>query len=103
MDLYDEASAIPAALEAVGLGGLDHSDAGHLSQGQTRRLALSRLVAIPRPIWLLDEPTAALDTGGEDLVARLIRDHRAQGGAAVIATHHDLDVGPVETLTLGTV
>ena len=62
----DNGIAISEALEAVGLGGLDHHDAGHLSQGQTRRLALARLVAIPRPVWLLDEPTAALDTGGED-------------------------------------
>jgi heme exporter protein A len=90
------------ALDAVGLGGLGGHDAGHLSQGQTRRLALARLVAVRRPVWLLDEPTAALDTGGEVVVARLIRDHRAAGGVAVIATHHDLDVGPVETLTLGT-
>lgn len=97
----DRGAAISAALEAVGLGGLDGHDAGHLSQGQTRRLALARLVAIRRPIWLLDEPTAALDTGGEAVVARLVRDHRASGGVAVIATHHDLDVGPVETLTLG--
>jgi heme exporter protein A len=94
-------TAISAALAAVGLPHLDDNDAGHLSQGQTRRLALARLVALPRPIWLLDEPTAALDARGDDLVARLIRDHRAAGGIAVIATHHDLDVGPVETLTLG--
>ena len=93
-------AAIPEALEAVGLGGLDHHDAGHLSQGQTRRLALARLVAIRRPVWLLDEPTAALDTGGEALVARLIEAHRAAGGVAVIATHHDLPVA-AKTLTLG--
>ena len=97
----NQGTAISAALDAVGLGGLDDNDAGHLSQGQTRRLALARLVAIRRPVWLLDEPTAALDTGGEAVVARLIRDHRAAGGVAVIATHHDLDIGPIETLTLG--
>lgn len=94
-------TAVSFALEAVGLGGLDDHDAGHLSQGQIRRLALARLVAIRRPVWLLDEPTAALDAGGETIGAKLIRDHRAAGGVAVIATHHDLDVGPVETLTLG--
>ena len=97
----DQGPAISAALATVGLGNLDHHDAGHLSQGQTRRLALARLIAIPRPIWLLDEPTAALDAGGEDLVARLIRDHRTAGGVAVIATHHDLDIGEAQTLTLG--
>jgi heme exporter protein A len=82
---------------------LDHHDAGHLSQGQTRRLALARLLAIRRPVWLLDEPTAALDAGGEELVAGLIRDHCAAGGVAIIATHHDIPVGDVQTLTLAAV
>lgn len=96
-----EDDVISAALEMVGLGGLGSHDAGHLSQGQTRRLALARLVAAPRPVWLLDEPTAALDTGGEAVVARLVEDHRARGGIAIIATHQDIAVGGTETLTLG--
>src|SRR5690606_39050473 len=55
---------VPLALERVGLGGLGAVDAGHLSAGQTRRLALARLLVSNRPIWLLDEPTAALDDEG---------------------------------------
>jgi heme exporter protein A len=74
-----------------------------LSQGQTRRLALARLLIAERPIWLLDEPTAALDTGGEALVGRLVTGHCAAGGTVIAATHDDLNLGPlkVDTLRLG--
>jgi heme exporter protein A len=92
-----------SVLEAVGIHDHDYFDydAGHFSEGQTRRLSMARLIVAERPVWLLDEPTASLDIGGEAIVSDLVRKHRAKGGVAVIATHHDLDVGPVETLTLG--
>lgn len=90
------------ALERVGIGGLDMLDAGVLSAGQTKRLALARLLVSPRPIWLLDEPTAALDAKGDALVGQLLDNHRAQGGMAVVATHLDLALAlPPRTLTLG--
>ncbi len=92
------------ALEVVGIGGLGVLEAGYLSSGQLRRLALARLLVTERPIWLLDEPSAALDAEGEALLARLIDAHRGRGGVAVIATHYDLalaDKTGVETLVLG--
>jgi heme exporter protein A len=93
-----------AALEAVGLGGKGELDAGYLSAGQTRRLALARLLVSRRTVWLLDEPTAALDADGDGMVERLISDHSHGGGIAVIATHHDLDVragAQIQTIALG--
>jgi heme exporter protein A len=93
-----------AALEAVGLGGRGGLDAGYLSAGQTRRLALARLLVAPRTVWLLDEPTAALDAEGDGMVERLISGHAQAGGIAIVATHHDLDVqapGRIGTLMLG--
>lgn len=93
-----------AALNTVGLGGIADLDAGYLSAGQTRRLALARLIIARRPIWLLDEPFAALDAEGETLVVRLIEEHLEQGGSAIAATHHDLAVrtsDSVSTLALG--
>jgi heme exporter protein A len=89
------------ALERVRLGGLDDIEAGHLSTGQQRRLALARLLVSRRTIWLLDEPTAALDAEGETLVAALLGEHLESGGLAVVATHHDLAVNPAEIITLG--
>jgi heme exporter protein A len=95
---------VEAALDAVGIGGLGMLEAGYLSSGQLRRLSLARLLVSARPIWLLDEPSAALDAEGEMLLGRLIDAHRQRGGIAVIATHHDLmlaDTAGVETLILG--
>jgi heme exporter protein A len=91
-----------AALAAAGLGGLGAIEAGHLSAGQTRRLALARLLVTERTIWLLDEPTASLDAAGDALVGRMIGDHLRRGGAVIAATHSDLAVERVaQTLTLG--
>src|SRR3954467_45122 len=57
--------AIDAALDRFGLGAAADWPCLVLSAGQRRRLALARLVAAPSAIWLLDEPTAALDSDGE--------------------------------------
>ncbi len=89
-----------AALDAVGLGDLGALDAGYLSAGQTKRLALARLLVTDRLLWLLDEPTAALDARGDQLVAGLIAQRLATGGAVIAATHDDI-AGVTETLTLG--
>lgn len=82
--------AIAAALAETGIDSLAELEAGYLSSGQLRRLALARLLVTPRPIWLLDEPSATLDVAGEALLVRLIEAHRQAGGIAVIATHHVL-------------
>lgn len=95
---------VDAALAAVGLAPIETLPAGYLSAGQTRRLALARLLVAARPIWLLDEPTAALDGDGELLVGRLIDAHLRRGGLVVAATHHDLALTPpdrIRTLSLG--
>jgi heme exporter protein A len=63
-----------------------------LSAGQRRRAALARLLIVERPIWLLDEPTAALDAGSQAVVAGLIEDHVLTGGMAIAATHLELGV-----------
>ena len=95
---------VDEALETVGIGALARLETGYLSSGQTRRLALARLLVSPRPVWLLDEPSATLDAEGEALLGRLLDAHRLQGGLAVIATHHELplaDPAGIATLVLG--
>lgn len=96
------AGTVDQALETVGLAPIAGLDAGHLSAGQTRRLALARLLLLDRPLWLLDEPTAALDAQGEVLVADLIDTHLDRGGLVLAATHHDLGLRhPSLTIALG--
>lgn len=71
-----------------------------LSQGQARRLALARLIIAPRPIWLLDEPAAALDDDGKAVLNGLIASHCASGGLVVAAVHEPLGAPPTHTLRL---
>jgi heme exporter protein A len=80
------------SLAAVGLDHASHLPAAYLSAGQRRRLSIARLLAVRRPIWLLDEPTNALDTAGQALFATLMGDHLARGGLIVAATHAPLGI-----------
>lgn len=81
--------AIAAALDRFGLLPLADRPCRFLSAGQRRRLALARLVVCPAPVWLLDEPTAALDLHHQELVFKLLA-VRARNGAGVVAVVHDL-------------
>lgn len=80
-------------LEQIGLTRQAELPCRYLSAGQRRRLALARLLLTGRPLWLLDEPFAALDTAGKALVARLIALHCGQGGIVLAATHEPLGLG----------
>ena len=75
--------------------------AGYLSAGQRRRLSLCRLVAVRRPVWLLDEPTASLDAQAEQTLGTLMRTHLAGGGIVVAATHGPLPLDAAIELKLG--
>lgn len=81
---------VDEALERVGLRRQARLPFMRLSAGQRRRLALARLVCARRTIWLLDEPTTALDTAGQQLLGSLLDEHLEAGGCAVIATHQAL-------------
>jgi heme exporter protein A len=82
-----------ALLEQVGLARQRDLPCRYLSAGQRRRLALARLLASARPLWLLDEPFAALDTAGQTLVAQLMLQHCGTGGMVIAATHDPLGLG----------
>jgi heme exporter protein A len=85
--------ADPAALETVGLARQADLPCRYLSAGQRRRLALARLLTSQRPLWLLDEPFAALDAAGQGLVAQLMLRHCGSGGIIIAATHDPLGLG----------
>ncbi|AMA55143.1 heme ABC exporter ATP-binding protein CcmA [Bradyrhizobium sp. CCGE-LA001] len=80
------------SLATVGLDHATHLPAGFLSAGQRRRLSLARLLSVRRPVWLLDEPTNALDVAGQDMFGGLMREHLARGGLIIAATHAPLGI-----------
>jgi heme exporter protein A len=90
-----------AALATVGLEGVAELPAAYLSAGQRRRLSIARLIAVPRSIWLLDEPTAALDRAAQATLADLMRQHLAGGGLILAATHGPIGIDGASELHLG--
>lgn len=90
---------VAGALATFKLTNLADRPARFLSAGQRRRLALSRLALRRSALWLLDEPTTALDSDSRRAFLVLLRDHLDGGGIAVIATHEDLGID-AQRLTL---
>jgi heme exporter protein A len=94
--LGGEAFPIAESLAAVGLDHAAQLPAAFLSAGQRRRLSIARLLTAKRPIWLLDEPTNALDTAGQAMFAALMANHLARGGLIIAATHAPLGIAARE-------
>lgn len=92
--------AVEGGLAAMGLETLAAIPARFLSAGQRRRAALARLALSAAPLWLLDEPTNALDTASLARLEALLAAHRARGGAVVAATHQGLALPGAATLDL---
>jgi heme exporter protein A len=88
-------------MERVGLLTRRDLQARRLSQGQKRRIGLARLLLAKKPVWLLDEPTNALDADGVALFTAIVDEHLARGGMACIATHLTMQIhAPVRELNL---
>jgi heme exporter protein A len=88
------------ALAAVGLDRLADLPAAYLSAGQRRRLSIARLIAVRRPLWVMDEPTAALDAAAQANLAGLMREHLSGGGIVIAATHASLGLDRAHELRM---
>lgn len=86
------ATDVRAALPGLDLERLAETPARFLSAGQKRRANLARLLATPRPLWLLDEPGVGLDAASRAKLERAVAGHRAEGGVCILATHGDVTV-----------
>jgi heme exporter protein A len=98
-----ESASVAGALARLGLPHVADFPVRALSAGQKRRVALARLLAAPRPLWLLDEPTTALDVAAQALFAGILREHLAAGGVIVAATHAPLGLEGAAEIRLGAV
>ncbi|MBO1927006.1 cytochrome c biogenesis heme-transporting ATPase CcmA [Thiomicrorhabdus sp. 6S2-11] len=91
------------ALQAVKLGNVKHKAVKTFSAGMKRRLALASLLIADTPLWILDEPQAALDKAGIALYEQLATEHLENGGMIIMTSHHDVAIDErfIERLILG--
>jgi heme exporter protein A len=89
-DFLGGGGEVATSLARVGLYALAHLPARYLSAGQRRRLSLARLLAVERPLWLLDEPGSTLDAAGQGLLADMMAAHVGKGGIILAAVHGPL-------------
>lgn len=80
-----------AGEELVTALGLDPAaldwDVARLSTGERQRLAIARALVLAPEVWLLDEPTGALDAEAAERVERLLTEGRGRGAAILLVTH----------------
>jgi heme exporter protein A len=80
------------ALTRMGVRACQHKLVRHLSQGQKRRAALSRLLLTQAPLWILDEPFVALDHAAILTLAEVVSEHLQQGGMVIMTSHQDVAI-----------
>lgn len=95
------ADRLAPALAAMNVAALADLPCKHLSSGQRRRAGLARVIAAGAELWLLDEPTAGLDTASVALLAGAMAAHRRTGGMVIAAVHGDIGLDAPERLRLG--
>lgn len=89
-----------AAAKRFDLNRLLDLEVRRLSAGQRRRLALARLAASPRALWLLDEPMAPLDAGQRAAFGQVMAEHLAAGGMILASVHDPLPI-PTRSVPIG--
>ena len=78
---------IPDALERVGLSAATHKRVRELSAGMRKRAQFARVLLIPSPLLLIDEPYANLDKAGRALAQEFLLELRAQGRTVLLSSH----------------
>lgn len=103
LNASEDAKFWNADLERVGISKHGKTLTQNLSTGQAKRLSFAKLLATEKPIWILDEPLAGLDTDGRNMIAEQLQNHVRSGGLAIVASHAPIPVDniPTQRLVLG--
>ena len=91
---------VDGALTRLGLAGYEETPVRKMSQGQQRRVALSRLLISDAPLWILDEPFVALDIAAVELLQSILVKHVEQGGMVILTTHQPLPLAEEKMVRL---
>jgi len=91
---------IEQTLSPLNLYDLKDTQTKYLSEGQKRRLSLSRVLNTPLPIWLLDEPNSGLDSNSLKALIKMVDNHRKKGGVVIMASHVEAELESMKTLNL---
>lgn len=87
--------SIKTALEQTNIANKKHLLTRDLSAGQQRRMALAKLLLLPNPLWILDEPFSAIDKEGVDMLTKLMQRHSEQGGMIIFTSHQRIALTPI--------
>lgn len=82
---------VQSTLEQFALQTFVNTPIAKLSEGQRRRVALTKLTLIEKPLWILDEPLNALDMGSQIFIQDMINQHRDNGGIVIASSHHEMN------------
>ena len=84
------------ALKAVGMERLADAHGNKLSGGEAQRMAVARMIALPRKLLLLDEPTSSTDIKGTDKIEATLLQYAADTGCTMVLSTHS----PAQALRL---
>ena len=95
-DLRGTKNAVAPALEFFSLRELQNSPIKNLSAGWQQRVILTKLLACPATVWLLDEPSNNLDKDGKEQLHELIKNRIKDRGLVILTSHDEMffDLGP---------
>jgi len=95
-DLRGTKNAVAPALEFFSLRELQNSKVKNLSAGWQQRVMLTKLLACPATVWLLDEPSNNLDKDGKEQLHELIKNRIKDRGLVILTSHDEMffDLGP---------
>jgi heme exporter protein A len=98
MQFFSSISGLPCvddmrtAIDWVGLGAYENSPGRHLSYGQQRRIALSRLMIESSQLWILDEPFSGLDQDMIEKLQQRFLQHTNDDGLIILTSHQAINL-----------